>query len=57
MIHVRTCMLTSNVGDNLSFSESCIQPQTIVSIPTSCTSVTIIVNFSDASDYRQSKKK
>ena len=37
---------TSNVSDILS----CIHPQTIVSIPTSYTRVTLIVNFSEASD-------
>ena len=47
---------TSNLCDILSFSESCIHPQTIVSIPTSCTRVTLIVNFSDASDYAAIKK-
>ena len=38
-------MLIRNVCDILS----CIHSQTIVSIPTSCTWVTLIVNFSEAS--------
>ena len=44
--------LTSNICDILS----CIHPQTIVSIPTSCTRVTAIVNFSVASDKAAIKK-
>ena len=49
-------MLTSNVCEILSFSESCIHPQTIVSLPTSCTRATLIVNFSEASDKAAKKK-
>ena len=49
-------MLTSNVCEILSISESCFHPQTIVSMPTYCTRVTLIVNFSDASDKTAIKK-
>ena len=45
-------MLTSNACDILS----CIHSQTIVSIPTSGTKVTLIVNFSVASDKASIKK-
>ena len=46
-------MLTSNVCDILS----CMNPETIMSIPSFCTRVTILVNFSEDSDIKGSNKK
>ena len=49
-------MLTNNVCEIFSFPESCIHPQTIVSMPTYCTRVSLIVNFSEGSDKAVIKK-